>query len=215
MCDPIWYVPLLSLLSSHTPLIYSLFFHLSSFFHQEDFVKHILDHETELNLLLFGAAGTGKSSFINSIFTLLSPIVHTQLAPSGGSTERVTVEFRRYRLASIDLVGGRPKILRPTGIRIWDTWGLERNKNYTIDSFTEIAEGNVPHGTSMFDMSIDPATASAVAAPIDPTRFHAVLFFIPIECFKSLDEIGAEAKMTQPFVHQATILSTSCSLIVF
>ncbi len=55
-----------------------------------------------LNILLFGVAGSTKSSFINSCYTLLSSIEQVEIAQSGGSAFRVTAKLQSYRLASLE-----------------------------------------------------------------------------------------------------------------
>ena len=67
-----------------------------------------------LNILLFGLAGATKSSFVNSVLTLLNDkdtvgMVHT--AVSGGGSDHVTTKLNRF-----DLPG--------TDIALWDCWGL-------------------------------------------------------------------------------------------
>jgi hypothetical protein len=53
------------------------------------------------NILLFGVAGSTKSSFVNSCFTLLSPKMCMEIALSGGHRNRVTTEIKSYRLSNI------------------------------------------------------------------------------------------------------------------
>lgn len=42
------------------------------------------------NILLWGIAGAGKSSFLNSIFTLLSPEYNTTYLAASGSSENMS-----------------------------------------------------------------------------------------------------------------------------
>jgi len=125
-----------------------------------------------LNLLLFGMAGSSKSSFINSCFSLLSYELITQLAPSGGSTERVTRCLKPYRLTS--------DIHTPseTGLKlaVYDTWGLESNVDlYAEGQFELILNGQLPAEWKM-GASV---TGAELQQGNEDKAIHCLIVFVP------------------------------------
>ena len=84
-----------------------------------------------LNILLFGLAGATKSSFLNSVFTLLdrdqTQIIHKAI--SGGSGDHVTVKLERHQLEG-------------TNINLWDCWGLTQ-KTFKGNELDMILDGRV------------------------------------------------------------------------
>jgi len=118
------------------------------------------------NILLFGLAGSSKSSFINSCYAMLSGATsYKQIAISGGNSARVTTEYNGNRLINLN-------DKRPTRYRLWDTWGLERN-NYQDCQFEFMLSGQL---NRKFKMNDD---VSQVKYGDPKQKIHCVLFFIP------------------------------------
>jgi septin family protein len=130
---------------------------------------------TELNILLFGLAGATKSSFVNSIFTMLSKDDRIQsIAAAGGSIKHVTGQLGRYRL------GDKHEGLK---LNLWDTWGL------TPDTFQEgeleaIIKGELPPG---WDKDVSIVEGKELLEKFADSRgkraIHAVIFFVPQSVF--------------------------------
>jgi len=123
------------------------------------------------NVLLYGIAGAAKSSFLNSILTLLSPKwnIITQAA-SGGSVGHVTRKITRYSIK--DQFG--------VNINFWDTWGLTPN-SYQADELYYILSGALPSGWDMNDSVAKELTylnSQEVQNTKQARKIHAVIFFI-------------------------------------
>ena len=119
------------------------------------------------NVLLYGIAGATKSSFINSLLTMLTEGDELVVkAVSGGSGDHVTRALTRFAI---------PKIR----MNFWDTWGLTP-ETYQNDELVSILDGVFPSNWSMHD---DLETNSEFIQMGESTRrlrkIHAVLFFVP------------------------------------
>jgi len=95
------------------------------------------------NILCFGTAGSGKSSFINSLMTAFSD---SKIEPAavGGDTEHVTSALTRFRVSQIDG-------LKDVPINIFDVWGLDKN-NYQNELLLTLLDGKLPNGYDMKDL---------------------------------------------------------------
>ena len=89
------------------------------------FLNHLFQNPSKkkADILLFGLAGSGKSSFINSAITAMN---HTDTpitkAVAGGHEKSVTTDLKSWSLPRI-------KDKKLCNYRLWDTWGLGP-KNY-------------------------------------------------------------------------------------
>ena len=126
-----------------------------------------------INILLFGTPGSSKSSFVNSILTLLHP-THNRVerAPTGGASKHVTRSLQRYNIE--DEFG--------LSINFWDSWGLtpESYKNWQLE---EIMFGHLPSGWEMTDNIDDNIlilTSKQAVATRSARKIHGVLFFVSI-----------------------------------
>jgi len=120
----------------------------------------VLPSKKNYNLLLFGLAGATKSSFLNSVYTLLSDSPHiVQIAGAGGLSRHNTIRLEKYELEG-------------TRITIWDTWGLTQS-NYKNEQLEQILEGNVPDGWGMSD------DFSNIVKLSGENKISGVLVFVP------------------------------------
>jgi len=94
---------------------------------------------SKFNILIFGPAGSGKSSFIQTIFTMLSEedSIVTGVCPVGGGAGHVTTTLRKIDLP--DGMGG-----------LWDTWGLTSDQ-YLHEELSLIVKGVLPSEWEMTD----------------------------------------------------------------
>eukprot|EP01087_Luapelamoeba_hula_P016417 TRINITY_DN5050_c0_g1_i5.p1 TRINITY_DN5050_c0_g1~~TRINITY_DN5050_c0_g1_i5.p1 ORF type:complete len:456 (-),score=40.84 TRINITY_DN5050_c0_g1_i5:159-1424(-) len=119
------------------------------------------------NLLLFGISGASKSSFMNSVLTLLSrdfqPIHRVGV---GGGTHH-----NSRQLARVDLQG--------VPVSLWDTWGLTPYTYHNGD-LQLLLDGTLPSGWDM-DHVCDEHREQLEhnEGTRDSRAQHAVLFFIP------------------------------------
>jgi hypothetical protein len=128
-----------------------------------------------LNILLYGIAGATKSSFINSILTLLNNSYdRVDRAPTGGADKHVTRKLTKYP------VGNDIGI----SVNFWDTWGLTPQGlgAYKHGELDEIMNGNLPSGWDMMDNvddKLDVISSDRAVATRSQRKIHGVLFFVP------------------------------------
>lgn len=134
-----------------------------------------------LNVLLFGMAGSGKSSFINACYSMMNS-EKKSVAPSGGGDGHNTTSFRRYRLANISTK-------TPSQIHLFDTWGLTPTTyapdGFGInDAFLRILSGQLGKDFKMTDMVPNPGLGMGVTN--QENKIHCVAFCLPLsEMFAS------------------------------
>ena len=129
-----------------------------------------------LNILLLGVAGTGKSSFINSILTSLLPH-NCELANIDDSTNVDSAQhIGRLRCFPISQ---NLEELGKCHINLWETSGIDES-NFNFELLSEILKGNIPDGFEMIE------TIQGKNIPCSPShndvnrRIHAVLLFVPV-----------------------------------
>eukprot|EP01087_Luapelamoeba_hula_P016418 TRINITY_DN5050_c0_g1_i6.p1 TRINITY_DN5050_c0_g1~~TRINITY_DN5050_c0_g1_i6.p1 ORF type:complete len:437 (-),score=41.78 TRINITY_DN5050_c0_g1_i6:21-1331(-) len=128
------------------------------------------------NLLLFGISGASKSSFMNSVLTLLSrdfqPIHRVGV---GGGTHH-----NSRQLARVDLQG--------VPVSLWDTWGLTPYTYHNGD-LQLLLDGRLPSGWDMDNVYDQHRNRLEREASSRDSRVqHAVLFFIPQSSLDKRDE---------------------------
>jgi len=156
------------------------------------------------NIFIFGLAGSTKSSFINSAYSLLSSDVQKGIAVAGGHSERVTTELKSYKLVNLDEQ-------KATNYRFWDTWGLER-KNYEGCEFTNIIQGKASAGWTMAQATKS-RVGDLVKVPAESKNIqNCVIFFIPAA---ELDTDGSELlQKTREFMESATEHQVATVLVI-
>jgi hypothetical protein len=115
---------------------------------------------------MFGLTGATKSSFINSVATLLDPSFTDLKNPAraGGSQEHVTTSIGRYQFHNF---------------RFYDVWGLTKN-NYLGQELEYIMRGNLPVNWDMTRVNNIPEDILKRGKENAHEReIHCVLFFLP------------------------------------
>jgi energy-coupling factor transporter ATP-binding protein EcfA2 len=118
-----------------------------------------------LVILLFGWIGSGKSSFVNALFTLFHnrTSVFSGAATSGGGTH-TTSKISYYRLPE-------------SRIALWDTWGLTRS-NYQKGELRSLLHGEL---TPNWEMDTPLSARDSVDRDTkNLQRPRAVLFFVTV-----------------------------------
>lgn len=145
---------------------------------------------TKRNILLFGLAGSSKSTFINSCLSLVSSSPRQQIAKSGGHEVRVTSELQGYRLANLDTK-------QTSQIFLWDVWGLEQD-NYQGAEFEAVLQGKLERGWKM----AKPVAMDDLLKPINMEyKQHCVIFFVPVG--ELVNKQSNMMKKTKDFCHMA------------
>lgn len=123
-----------------------------------------------LNILVFGWAGSTKSSFVNSVFTLLHDSDILQPAIVGGGMDHTTKELTKYQLKH-----GETEL----NVSFWDTWGLTF-QTYKGDEIRGIVNGKLPQDWKMKDLIINKQEEIRQSEESKFLReIHAILFFFP------------------------------------
>jgi GTP-binding protein EngB required for normal cell division len=134
-----------------------------------------------INILLFGIAGAGKSTFMNTVLTLLSDeYTIVTKANMGGAGRHVTLCLTAYELTN--KADGSKRELR-----FWDTWGLLPN-TWQSGDLELLLKGVFPQNWDM-QMTYDQFRGDlekreAVETQID-RRIHCVLLFVPQQAMEN------------------------------
>ncbi|KAK9822553.1 hypothetical protein WJX74_004150 [Apatococcus lobatus] len=139
------------------------------------------DNAPNFNLVVFGLAGGAKSSFINSVMTLLSSGTKVlEIAPKGGDMAHTTIAIGAYNPPG-------------TNIMLRDTWGLTVD-NYKAEDriLPAMLAGFLPRRFDMREgLDNNPAILRRGEIDRQKRRAHAVLFFVPHGVVTSDDEAKA------------------------
>ena len=155
------------------------------------------------NVLLFGEAGSTKSSFLNTVATMLqnrhgrtSDSSKLQKnAPVGGGGAHVTETLHCYSMSELH---GFP-------INIWDTWGLTRDSYKNIKLLELLVSGKLPRNWNFKKHSIEKFSdkfESVKETECLTTEMHAVVFVMPHSYLEdeSAGEVALVAKTFQRLV---------------
>ncbi|XP_029683547.1 interferon-induced protein 44-like isoform X1 [Takifugu rubripes] len=121
---------------------------------------------TKARILLLGPFGVGKSSFVNSVFSIFKDRISN---PAGRGNP--TSEFRPYLIS--DEGGTR------LNLALCDTMGLaeEKGEGLHSDDIVSIIQGHAPDGYQFSPTSpMTPETAGYVAAPTPNKKIHCVVY---------------------------------------
>ncbi|KAM9831490.1 interferon-induced protein 44-like [Neosynchiropus ocellatus] len=162
---------------------------------------------TQARVLLLGPVGSGKSSFISSVQSVLNGRV-TNRAMVGTSPSSFT-----KKLQSFNLLG--PPGDEPTGLVICDMMGLESEvSRLSLHDILSVIKGHVPEGHKFTQhTAITPETPGYVKKPGLQERIHCVAFVVDasqlIKYPKSLSAAFAELRehISDLGVHQVALLT--------
>eukprot|EP00066_Takifugu_rubripes_P008301 XP_003974397.1 PREDICTED: interferon-induced protein 44-like [Takifugu rubripes] len=132
-----------------------------------DKFKPIDSSVTKARILLLGPSGVGKSSFVNSVFSIFRDITGNR---ADGSNP--TSEFRTYLIRGVE---GRTFL----NLALCDTMGLSEKKGAGLhsDDIVSIIQGHVRNGYKFRPTSpMTPETAKYVAAPTLNEKIHCVVY---------------------------------------
>ena len=155
------------------------------------------------NVLLFGEVGSTKSSFLNTVATMLQnrhgrtqDLFSLQKnAPVRGRGTYVTETLCRYSMSE----------LYNFPINIWDTWGLTRDSYKNIKLLELLVNGQMPNNWNFKKHSIDSEKFKKKFesnAERPSTEMHAVVFLMRYNCLddESAEEVQLVTKTFQRFV---------------
>jgi hypothetical protein len=171
-----------------------------------------------LNFLVYGKVGSGKSSFIQTILTLLSSDdkpnqyvtavgIHNaeEAAEEEGSSDAIEAAALAAALAESALECEREEHnthgfssrstthmnmhdLPELNCKVWDTWGLNGD-TYKHNELEWIVQGLLPSGWSMEEVKPNAEIMLRDFRTKDLRRQHAVLFFLTAPMFEDVDEM--------------------------
>jgi len=114
----------------------------------KEVIQEMKGRSGPLNLFVFGLAGSGKTSFINNIATLLFHKGEVKkIGSEGGENEHCTKNFTKYSF------GKTIYFQDDFDFKIFDCWGVDAN-NYKDMDLSKILNGVMPVGWDM-SMSYD------------------------------------------------------------
>lgn len=128
-----------------------------------------------INILLFGLAGCGKSSYLQSVITALSTKQHviTGITPIGGGSEHVTTTLRKFA------------ICEDVKVNLMDTWGLTPS-NYVKGELQKIVQGILPDKWDMLDnMSENQDKIKHNMKKAKANAVHALMVFLPCSSLRN------------------------------
>lgn len=139
------------------------------------------------NILLFGLAGSTKSSFIGTACTTLEKSeIKRNKAVVGGSADHVTVMIRSWKLKHQG---------KDYPYRLWDTMGVDFDqKNYSTDMFLRILDGYVTSPIMLEDLG-------KVTVAKNPQS--CILFFIEAKTFQQKGETEPQIEYLKQFYESA------------
>ena len=133
------------------------------------------------NILMFGTAGASKSSFVNTILTMLQGPEESKMcrmAEIGGSADHATRKLHCFDVS---------EIFEDVKFNLWDTWGVDR-KSYSKDIVDTLVDGKLPRNWSMsmqFEKYRDRFEKQGETVQ---TQMHAIMFFVPQAMLTDIDD---------------------------
>jgi len=128
------------------------------------------------NILLFGVAGSGKSSFVNSVLTTVGTVV-SSVAAVGGGTTHVTRDITRFKLSQMP---GLESVI----LNFFDIWGLDKD-NFQHKMLLDVLNGTLPEGYQMKERTRNTEELEQSLWKRNERRIHCVLTFMPAGILQS------------------------------
>ncbi|XP_024909288.1 interferon-induced protein 44-like [Cynoglossus semilaevis] len=165
-----------------------------------DFVKGYRPKNSDvehIRILLHGPVGAGKSSFINSVDSILQGHICVRAPVDGISTETYTQEYKTYKISNGD--GGFYSFV------FNDTMGLEKDfdAGVMVEDMKLLLGGHVEENYK-FQSNRSVREAGYRHNPTLQDRVHVLVFVVPAEkvkllsdeVWKKLREVRLEARQT-------------------
>jgi len=159
---------------------------------KESIISYKLLKESDIsniNVLLLGEIGAGKSSFFNSVNSVFRGFV-TSLASAGSMQRSVTTQYREYKVRAGD------RKSRSIKFRFCDTMGLEENASLEVSDIEKIIEGRVRDQTELSGGRILPNKQGYREHPTLNHQMHCVVFVLAADTI-SLMASGIRDKFIQ------------------
>jgi predicted GTPase len=135
----------------------------------------------EFNILMFGTAGASKSSFVNTVLTMLQDPDATKIsrvAEMGGTAGHATRKLHCFQVSNT---------IPDVKFNLWDTWGVDR-KAYTKDIVDNLVDGKLPKDWSMTHSFEKYKERFDAMGEKVQTQMHAIVFFVPQAMLTDLDD---------------------------
>lgn len=126
-------------------------------------------HNCKLNVLVFGLAGSTKSSFVNACASMMNAKDNSlkNIAQVGAADHHVTKQILRYQFEDMNF-------------QLVDTWGITKS-NYAEFTIEDVLNGALPFGWSKdFTRSEHQQQLVAFASTAVRRMVHQVIFVVPI-----------------------------------
>ncbi|XP_067682168.1 interferon-induced protein 44-like [Haliotis asinina] len=124
-----------------------------------------------VNILMIGAVGAGKSSYFNTINSIFRGHVTSQ-ACSGSAEHSLTTMFRMYKVRSSESC-------MPLKFRLCDTRGLEEGQGMDDSDLVAILDGHLPDRYQFNPaVPISPDSAGYKKSPILADKIHCIAFVL-------------------------------------
>ncbi|XP_052679954.1 interferon-induced protein 44-like [Crassostrea angulata] len=141
----------------------------------------------EVNILLIGQVGAGKSSFLNTINSIFKGEMSSR-ACTGGAENSLTKRFEKFRIRD-------PSTKKYLRFRICDTRGVEEDVSIKIENVGFILDGNIPnHYMFEVDSTVSKKILGFVKEPTVKDRIHVVVFVLDGSTLDVLSE-GVVSKL--------------------
>lgn len=141
----------------------------------------------EVNILLIGQVGAGKSSFLNTINSIFKGGISSR-ACTGSAENSLTKSFEKFRIRD-------PSTKKYLRFRICDTRGVEKGLSIKSEDLGLILDGNLPnHYTFNPVEKASTKTPGFVKEPTVKDRIHAVGFVLDGSTLDVLSE-GVVSKL--------------------
>eukprot|EP00761_Pharyngomonas_kirbyi_P011059 gb/GECH01011083.1/.p1 GENE.gb/GECH01011083.1/~~gb/GECH01011083.1/.p1 ORF type:complete len:636 (+),score=153.14 gb/GECH01011083.1/:1-1908(+) len=141
----------------------------------DDVIKPFIQYQSpfgKTNILTFGPAGVGKTSFISGFLSLFSPKVITNII-TASSKDHVTQEILRYDISQI-LSNCKDINTKQVGFNLWDVWGMDLN-NWDQETVDKLLGGQLPNKFRMKD--VDGSESNKEVRGDLFRQMHSVLMF--------------------------------------